>query len=513
MNFLFDFFYNYRYALTIILIIIVYACIYAYLLGINFQEYIDANWYKLKQNPFIAPFGALLGKGKGKNIITRIIYNIYSYFHSIFKKIISIFTKPFIYFFKLVVKIISNIRNTLQKFRMMAQIFRNLFNKTVKKTANVLSNSYAAIIYFQEKLKLLIKKQTAAFALLHQYNKSMHFLLYSFTNGPIPRFTEFMPKYAKLLIAMATACFGCVIGGPFTKMVACPICAVCFDKDTMIDINDYSKKKIKDLFIGTSIKEGGKIIAIITIKSTYSDMYYYNGVLVSGNHLVFENTIWKRVENSNLAQKISYDTNKNLICLITENNKIYSNNILFSDYKETNDKLINNNINNIILNSLNIPSDYNISLSNNNLNYNYDSHIYNLGFSKNTLINVKNNNNNNYQIKNICDVDIGDNVFDNIVLGKVILNKKDVKLYNYKGIILSGTQPVYENYKWIRVYQSDISYQIDIDDEYIYHIITDKNIIKINNILFTDFSETHNKTINNNIDKIIENHLNLESQQ
>ena len=115
---------------------------------------------------------------------------------------------------------------------------------------------------------------------------------------------------------------------------------------------------------------------------------------------------------------------------------------------------------------------------------------------------------NNYQIKNICDIDIGDNIYDNIVIGKVILNKIDVKLYNYKGIILSGTQAVYENYKWIRVYQSDISYEIDIDDEYIYHIITDKNIIKINNILFTDFSETHNKTINNNIDKIIENHLN-----
>jgi len=501
-----NFFYNYRYALTIIIIIIVYAIIYAYILGINFNDYIDTNWHKMKQNPFIAPFGGLIGKGRGKNIITKTLYNIYSYFHTIFKKIISIFTKPFIYFFTLVIKVISNIRNTLQKFRMMAQIFRNLFNQTVMKTANIISNSYAAIIYFQEKLKLLIKKQTAAFALLHQYNKSMHFLLYSFTNGPIPKFTEFMPKYAKLLITMATACFGCVVGGPFTKMISCPICAVCFDQDTMIDINDFSKKKIKDLFIGSSIKEGGKIIAIITIKSMYSDMYSYNGVIVSGNHLVYENNKWKRIENSNLANKISYDSNKNLICLITEYNKIYSNNILFSDYKETSDNLINNNINNIILNSLNIPS--NISLSKNNINYNYDGHIYNLGFSKNTLINVKSNN--NYKTKNICNISIHDNVFDNIVLGKVILFKKDVKLYNYKGIIVSGSQAVFENYKWIRVYQSHIAYEVDVEDEYIYHIITDKNIIKINNILFTDFSETHNKTINNNIDKIIENHLNLE---
>ena len=94
-----NFFYNYRYALTIIIIIIVYAIIYAYILGINFNDYIDTNWHKMKQNPFIAPFGGLIGKGRGKNIITKTLYNIYSYFHTIFKKIISIFTKPFIYFF------------------------------------------------------------------------------------------------------------------------------------------------------------------------------------------------------------------------------------------------------------------------------------------------------------------------------------------------------------------------------------------------------------------------------
>ncbi len=491
---------NYNLIITIIVVLFVYACIYAKILGLNFKEYIDNNWYSLKKNVFILPFSGFLGKGKGKNIFSKTIYNIYSFFHLIFKNFISFFIKPFVFFFEIVSKLLKNISNTLQKFRIMAQVFRNLFQRTVEKTANTLSNSYAAIIYLQEKLKVIIKKQSALFALFSEYNKSMNFILYSFIKGPIPKFVAWMPKYATMMIAFLGACIACIVGGPFTKMIACPVCAVCFDEDTLVDMEDDTKRKIKDMFIGYKIKEGGKILGIIDITSKNIDMYSYNDVLVSGSHLVYENSRWKRVENSDFAKKISYDYNKNLICLITEKNKIYLNNTLFSDYQETDDILVNNNIDNIILNYLNNR----YSLTNKYISNESNNYLYNIGFSKKTIIQINNPN----KIKYIEDIDIGDKISDNIVLGKVILDSQNVKFYNYKGIICSGRQLVLEYDIWIQVYQSKYSYEVNLDDSYIYSIITDKNIININNTLFRDFCETHDKTINSNIDKIIENHLN-----
>jgi len=494
---------NYNLIITIIVVLFVYGCIYANILGVNFKEYIDNNWVSLKNNIFILPFSGFLGKGKGKNIFSKTIYNIYSFFHSIFKNFISFFIKPFVFFFEIVSKLLKNITNTLLKFRIMAQVFRNLFQRTVEKTADTLSNSYAAIIYLQEKLKVIIKKQSALFALFNEYNKSMNFILYSFIKGPIPKFAAWMPKYATMMMAFLGACVACIVGGPFTKIVTCPVCAVCFDEDTLIDMEDNSnKRKIKDIFIGYNIKEGGKIKGIINIQSKNIDMYSYNNVLVSGSHLVYENSIWKRVENSDIGKKILYNDNKNLICLITENNKIYSNNIIFSDYQETNDISIRYDISNMILNYLNYK---NLS---NKANYLPDmgeinNYSYNLGFSKNTIIQINKN-----KFKYIQDIDIGDNISDNVVLGRVILDSKNIKFYNYKGIISSGTQLVYENDIWIEVYKSKYSYEVNFNDIYIYHIITDKNIININGILFRDFCETHDKTINNNIDKIVESHLN-----
>ena len=66
---------NYNLIITIIVVLFVYACIYAKILGLNFKEYIDNNWYSLKKNVFILPFSGFLGKGKGKNIFSKTIYN------------------------------------------------------------------------------------------------------------------------------------------------------------------------------------------------------------------------------------------------------------------------------------------------------------------------------------------------------------------------------------------------------------------------------------------------------
>ena len=45
---------------------------------------------------------------------------------------------------------------------------------------------YGATVYLQEKLKILMKKQSAMFEIMKHFSASLPLLLYLFSHGPIP---------------------------------------------------------------------------------------------------------------------------------------------------------------------------------------------------------------------------------------------------------------------------------------------------------------------------------------
>lgn len=62
---------------------------------------------------------------------------------------------------------------------------------------------------------------------------------------------------------------------------------------------------------------------------------------------------------------------------------------------------------------------------------------------------------------------------------------------------------VYENEKWIPVFNLLEAYRVKNKPKYMYNIFTSDNIYKSNNVTFTDFEQTNNSKINNIIDKIV----------
>lgn len=491
MEFITTFYNEHKFIIIVITISLIYLTIYSNLLGTHLKEYIQENWNKFKNNPFLIPFSGILGKGKGKKSNNKIFNNFNSFFSNLIKNFIGIFIKPFVYFIKLVTKVIHNIKNTLNNFRTMAQVIRNLFENTVSKTVERITNSLSAIRYYQEKFKLLIKKQTALFSAFMQFSKSLKYIFYSFSNGPIPKMVNFAAMYLVLSIVFLAICLLCIVGGPFVKLFTCPICLLCFDENTEIIIDNTKKIKIKDIKINDFIHQGGKVNGIIKVKVGNTVMYNYNGTIVSGSHLVYENSKYIRVENSKMAEKIKYNKNNLIYCLITENNKIVTNTSIFSDYQETNNIYINNRINHMILNKLNNGAE--LKFKNDIL------HTYYWGFPKSSL---------NFG-KSFDNLNVGDKITDNnTILGICQISAKNVILYNYKDVIVSGNQIVNENGLWIRVHNSIYSKKIVNNYKYLYHIITDSNTFLINNIQFRDFCETNEEKVNNEIDNLVENFLN-----
>jgi hypothetical protein len=478
-NFIVKLYQNNKLLLTIIILLVIYLYIYSKLIYKYLYKYININSQKFRDNPIL-----------GKKSISD---NIYSYFIKNIENGISIFLKPFIYVIDLIIVLIKDIGITLNKFRNMAQITRNLFKYTVENTINRISNTYASITYLQEKLKLIIRKQSALFAIIKQFGDSAKFIIYSFTNGPIPKGVKFFQYYGTIMLVYIVTCLICIFNPFPLGIVACPACMICFDKSTPIQIDSKIYKNIENIKLNETIFNGGQIKGLIKVLAGQTKMYKYNGVIVSGSHLVYENSKWIRVENSKLAISIKYNNNNVLYCLINKNNKILSNGILFSDYQETNNNIINNLINNYTINYLNNTNKTNTNKTNQ----------YYWGFSKSTDINTNNG------LKNIKNIKIGDYILNSKVIGLVKLDGGDIELFNYKGLIISGQQIVNENGIWLRIYQSKISRKVE-KEKYIYHLITNDNIISINNLKFRDFCETNDNIINNRIDILVEKFKNIE---
>jgi hypothetical protein len=114
--------------------------------------------------------------------------------------------------------------------------------------------------------------------------------------------------------------------------------AFCFAPDTKIILSDGTEKLISELSAGDHLGHGcGQVQGILTFDASNVTLFDYQGVLVSGEHLVFENGLWKRVADSSSAHAVSTKV-KTLFCPITTSHKVpvigKINTITFADWEE-----------------------------------------------------------------------------------------------------------------------------------------------------------------------------------
>ena len=105
----------------------------------------------------------------------------------------------------------------------------------------------------------------------------------------------------------------------------------CFIAGTMISMHDGSLKPVELVDIGDSVSVGGKVFA--TGKFLIDNLYDYNGIQVSGTHMVKEDGAWVRVEDSRMGVSLGDDE---VIVYVfgNENRRIIINGTEFTDYFE-----------------------------------------------------------------------------------------------------------------------------------------------------------------------------------
>lgn len=274
--------------------------------------------------------------------------------------------------------------------------------------------------------------------------------------------------------------------------------AYCFDKDTLIKLENGQYQKISQLKVGDRVFSGGKITSFIKSKHN-QDVYNYKDIIVSGEHLVYDHLQWKKVKDCSDSQKITY-SQECLYCLSTENNQIVAgNNIVFRDFEETNSLSLNCIFNNMIIKYLNQST----CLETFPRYIQSELEIMPCGFSGNTLIETSSGK------KYITDLQVEELLSNNsTIVSKIKTCSQNINMFNYHGLIVSGSNPVFENGHWIRVYESQEAKLVEFKEKYIYHLGTDNQEILINNFHFRDYLEIPNGRLSDKIDSCIINHLN-----
>jgi len=224
----------------------------------------------------------------------------------------------------------------------------------------------------------------------------------------------------------------------------------CLTSDNELQLKDR-KCPISDIKIGDIQINDSEILGIFEFKEKYCNIYNYKGVEMTGKHHVLDNGTFKMCQD---LVKPTMTDHRKLYCPITSDGRLYSKDIVLADYNDSKEYY-------------EWHHDYDKRLNNLYTVEEYKSHNYPPLFADSDILKQPNVGTLKHKYTN------------------------NIKMYNYNGMILSGTVRVYSNGKLQRVWQTSakpVKYNLD----YLYNIVTKNHMIEFNNVIFEDFEENRN---------------------
>lgn len=420
-----------------------------YTVYLNKQK-INKQWPQYRCKPYILPFAGWAIGPSGTSGTSNFINCMWNINKTFFEVLMS----PFNEILEMITKILKNIIGDIQNIRKMITYMRDNLEEIARDALQKIWDAYERIAYLFRTILRVFEKLGNVFKDLFDVLLYGFYTLASIWNGPIGGIADFF----------------------------------CFDGNTLINMNNNMKKKIKYIKLNEKLEDNNKVIGKIKFMGKNTEMYNYKGVIISGEHLVKENGKWLRIMNSKLSKKLDkYDENI-IYCLITENAKIKIGDIIFSDYVETDNKNTIEDIYNYILNLLNKTR---------NKKYRIENECIEMqsGLEGKTKIMMING-----EYKKIKDIKINDETYYGKVLSKskIMTDNK----YKYKDTIMSGNIIINKENIWIPICNEVGSKKIE-SNKYLYNIITNGSMIQTDKFLVRDFGQINDKNTNKIIDKYI----------
>ena len=429
--------------IKICLILSIFLIITGIILAIQYKQYIEDNWLKYRCSPLVFPFAGYFGHDSSETF-SNCMLQVFTGFGGDMLAPIGFMTGQ-------ISGILKDFTGQIQDHRSFMNTFRNLHLTFVKGIMKRIEDGASTLQYLMTKMKSILERLYGILVTVIYVGFTSAETMTSVFKGPIGGFAKFF----------------------------------CFDGDSSVLMFNNKRKKMSDIKINDEVYLGGKVIGTLKLTSANNIMCNYKGVKVSITHLIKDNDTWRRLYDVKDKQIIR-DYNKDYIyCLITENNLISINGCIFSDYIETSNYFINNEIKNIILSQLN--NTYYKPIKPDTTCINIKKNYYCCGFDGDSLIRMKEGN------KKLKDINIGDLTFDDKkILGKIKQKPTNQDVCILNNVILSDCNIIFHNNEWKEIKNIQDKIYINYSD-ILYNICVEDNIFQIGDLLFRDYEETEDK--------------------
>jgi len=469
--------------LFIIITLIVLILVSYFHTMINIQPIVD-DWPNQRCNPAYLPFAGFITHPEGISASDYTAENFTYCTQNILSSITGFAVKPLAIITNTLQSLADIVKNAIQSIRAMFDKVRtsmqNVTEEIMGRIMNVMIPLMQIIISFKDLVSKIQGTMTAGlFTLLGGYYTLKALM------GAIAQFIITILIALSVMIAvfwLVPFTWGAAIANTVIFIaIAIPMAIIlafmvdvlkvntslkipsvkCFDKDTLIKMNDGKFKRIIDIEIGDVLSNNNVVTSKIKVTTEGSTIYNLNNVIVSDSHIVKFNNNWIPVSKHPDAIKYDSYNDEFLYCLNTTHKIIEINGIIFTDWDEIYEESLNKIINNIPFQNVNCIHEY-----------------LDCGFSSSTKIKVK------------------DNLY--LDINKIKVNdilEDGEKVY---GIVEIDGANLLEQFRYnlgennfIEGYAPNLTF---IDRENIhmnhklYHLLTDKGTFKIKNTIIKDYN-------------------------
>lgn len=486
--------------LILILIVFFILCSYCFIM-INIEP-IKNDWPNQRCKPYVMPFAGIINKPDDMSYADFTSQNFTYCSQNVINSGSGKLLEPLTFVISTLVSMVDKIKNSLNSIREMTNKVRtnvqNVSQEIMGRLINIMIPLQQIIIGFKDIIAKVQGTLTASLMTLLGSYYALRSLMGSIA--------ELIIRFLIGLVVTIIICWANPLGWGIAPILTGTFVAIsiymtviivflsvvlkvepalkmpklnkCFDKNTVIVMNDGTKKNIVDIKVGDKLENNNEVTATLKLDANSTDMYDLNGVIVSSTHPVNYQNCWINVSQHPLAKKISYYDEPYLYCLNTTLKMFTINNICFGDWDEIYEDDIKSIKNNKHFSSVE----------------NIDIHKYtDGGFSRNTQIKLKDGT--VKTIQNIKPKDVLEH--DEIVYGIVEINGSN--LYEQCKYNL-GNDTFVEGGPNLVVCDKRVNCisTLDLDgsnkevkpikEKILYHILTDKKTFYCNNIRFYDYN-------------------------
>jgi hypothetical protein len=486
---------------TILLIILVSYCFTM----INVQPIID-DWANQRCKPYIIPFAGWVTKPDGTTSTDYTLTNFTYCTQNILSGITGTMVEPITFVVNTIKHVLDSIKEAVNSIRAMFDKIRTFFKTMAQelmgRIMNMMIPLQQIIISMKDFMAKIQGSMTAGLFTLFGAYYTLKSLM-----GAIAQFIITILIALAIMIAvfwLLPFTWGAAIANTAIFVaVAIPMSIIlifmidvlkvktslsipkvkCFDKNTLIKMNDGTDKKIIDISVGDILENNNFVTGKFKLETKGSDMYILDDIIVSNSHIVNHMETWIPVSKHPNAKRVEIYEEPYLYCLNTSSKIISINGLIFTDW----DEIIEKDIGVIF------------EKSNYRLKERKDIHEFlDGGFSENTIVQL-----NDGRSKHIKDIEVGDILLNKeYVYGIVEINGLDLHEQNTYSLgntkVSGGPNLAICNTKIISASTIDLVketrsinyYKIpmEIKEAKLYHLLTDKSTFYVGDVKFYDYN-------------------------